>query len=99
MIEGDGTWETRPFQCPPCSSALWKLPQFISDIFQLKQRESSGIIVIKRNIANGWTEIQLGNGFYNVSDITNAVNKTVGYSLGWYTDANDSVIKINSNSV
>ena len=61
--------------------------------------ENNGLVAVKRNIADDWTEIQLDNGIYNVSDITNAINKTIGDSLRWYTDNNEPAIKINSNSV
>ena len=57
--------------------------------------ENNGLVAVKRNIADDWTEIQLENGIYNVSDITNAINKTIGDSLGWYKDVNDPAIKIN----
>ena len=61
--------------------------------------ENNGLVAVKRNIADEWTEIQLDNGVYNVSDITNAINKTIGDSLRWYKDNNEPAIKINSNSV
>ena len=61
--------------------------------------ENNGLIAVKRNPADDWTEIQLDNGIYNVSDITNAINKTIGDSLKWYKDNNEPAIKINSNSV
>ena len=61
--------------------------------------ENNGLIAVKRNIADDWTEIQLDNGIYDVADISDAINKTISDTLNWYSDANNPAFKIHSNSV
>ena len=51
-------------------------------------------MAVKRNLADEWTEIQLDNGTHGVSDITNAINKTVSDSLGLCTDNDEPVTNI-----
>lgn len=61
--------------------------------------ENNGLIAVKRNKDDDWTEIQLENGIYDISDISNAINKTISDTLKWYTDSTEPAFKIYSNTV
>jgi hypothetical protein len=56
---------------------------------------NTGLVRVSKDAGLNWTSIQLENGIYSVTQISNAINSTVS---AWYTDSASPALEIHTNT-